>query len=393
MKNRDRVLLVDDEPHLLQALERGLRGRFAIETTDDPAHAIELVANNGPYAVLISDMRMPVVDGAALLSHALRVSPDTSRIMLTGNADSSTAARAVNEGGVFRFLNKPCALSQLSEVIETALEHHRRLRGERQLLEQTLQGAVGLLSDALELEFAESKGFGAARRLRDQARWIARQVGLPHAWEVEVAALMSQLGWISLPPQTREKDEFGHPLSEDERLLLRRAPATAARLVSSIPRLEGVASILGEVGAAPDTSGGDVRGSAIVGVLLQASELRRHGRSWREAMDTLGRDESVDRRVLRSLADWLESTPGSHQRSAAPLAVSFSELRTGMVTAAAIETADGRTLLGPGERIGPVYYERIGNHAKLGTLREPILIDGDAPAAESPGSPATGSAS
>jgi FixJ family two-component response regulator len=392
---KERVLLVDDEPQLLQALARGLRGRFAIETTNDPARALELVANNGPYAVLISDMRMPVVDGAALLSHALRVSPDTSRIMLTGNADQLTATRAVNEGAVFRFLNKPCAVAQLGEVIETALEHHRRLRGERELIEQTLRGVVELLSDALEL--VDPKDFGAAQLLRDQARWVARQTGLPDAWEVELAALMSQVGWIALPLPTRDKNESGQPLSEDERRLLQQAPAAAARLVSAIPRLEGVAHILDEIGAAPRTGAGegerDVRGAAIVVALLRAATLRRHGQSWPEALDTLGGDAKVDPRVLRSLAEWWESTPSRHEPAAAPRPVSFSELRVGMVAAAAIESSDGCTLLRPGERISQLHYERLSNHAKLSALREPILVDGGAPAVESPRSASGPSAS
>src|SRR5258708_20543161 len=103
----EKVLLVDDEQNILEGYKRSLSREFQIETATGGEEALALVAEKGPYAVVISDMRMPGMDGLQLLSNLKSTSPDTIRVMLTANADMDTAINAINEGNIFRFLNKP----------------------------------------------------------------------------------------------------------------------------------------------------------------------------------------------------------------------------------------------------------------------------------------------
>ncbi len=105
----EKILLVDDDSNVLDGYRRSLRGEFLLETALGGEEALNLATVNGPYAVVISDMRMPRMDGIQLLSRIKALSPDTIRVMLTGNADTETAVNAINEGSIFRFLNKPCS--------------------------------------------------------------------------------------------------------------------------------------------------------------------------------------------------------------------------------------------------------------------------------------------
>ncbi len=132
----ERILLVDDEPNVLQGYGRALRRRFELDMASSGEQALSMLVTSGPYAAVISDMRMPGMDGMDLLSKVRDLSPQTVRIMLTGNADLQTAVDAVNRGQVFRFLTKPCSSEEMAETLWEALDKYRRETERDQQLEQ-----------------------------------------------------------------------------------------------------------------------------------------------------------------------------------------------------------------------------------------------------------------
>ncbi|MBL3527670.1 MAG: EAL domain-containing protein [gamma proteobacterium endosymbiont of Lamellibrachia anaximandri] len=119
---KDKILIVDDDPLILKGYRRSLRNRFTLDTAGSGREALELIADGSPYAVVVSDMRMPGMDGLELLQQLHEASPDTVRVMLTGNADQQTAVDAVNKGKVFRFLTKPCDSSEMADVLQKSVE-------------------------------------------------------------------------------------------------------------------------------------------------------------------------------------------------------------------------------------------------------------------------------
>jgi diguanylate cyclase (GGDEF)-like protein len=132
----DRVLVVDDDPRVLEGYQRALRKRFNLDVASGGQQALEMISHKGPYAAVVSDMRMPEISGLDLLLRIREQAPDTVRIMLTGNADQQTAVDAVNQGRVFRFLNKPCSPEAMAEALELALEHYHRIRKKDVLINQ-----------------------------------------------------------------------------------------------------------------------------------------------------------------------------------------------------------------------------------------------------------------
>lgn len=133
----DKILFVDDDANLLASFRRQLRKHFQIETALGGPQGLELVDQNGPYAVIVSDFRMPLMDGIEFLSRIREVAPDTVRIMLTGNADMQAAIQAVNEGNIFRFLTKPCAVDLLGESLNTGIEQYQRVSREHDYNEKS----------------------------------------------------------------------------------------------------------------------------------------------------------------------------------------------------------------------------------------------------------------
>ena len=128
----NKILFVDDDANLLASFRRQLRKQFQIETALGGLEGLELVDQNGPYAVIVSDFRMPHMDGIEFLARVREIAPDTVRIMLTGNADMQAAIQAVNEGNIFRFLTKPCAVDLLGESLNTGIEQYQRTTRERE---------------------------------------------------------------------------------------------------------------------------------------------------------------------------------------------------------------------------------------------------------------------
>jgi two-component system probable response regulator PhcQ len=123
-----RLLIVDDEPSVLSALRRELRAHFAneliVQTCDDPVHALQL-ARATPFDIVMSDLRMPEIDGLAFLSLVSAVTPASLRIVLTGSADFETAQRAINDAGVFRYLTKPWSQADLRSHLTAAIQSCR----------------------------------------------------------------------------------------------------------------------------------------------------------------------------------------------------------------------------------------------------------------------------
>jgi DNA-binding NtrC family response regulator len=159
----ERILCVDDEPHILEAFQRQFRKQFAIETAVGGERALAAIAEHGPFAVVVSDLRMPDMDGIRLLNTIRERTPETVRILLTGHADLQAAIEAVNEGHVFRFLTKPCPSKTLAKALEAGLAQYRLITAEKALLEQTVSGSLKALSEVLGLVNPEA--FGRSSRI------------------------------------------------------------------------------------------------------------------------------------------------------------------------------------------------------------------------------------
>jgi DNA-binding NtrC family response regulator len=120
-----RVLCVDDEPNILRALTRSLHGRFELVTAVGPHAGLEALEREGPFTVVLSDMRMPGMDGVEFLTKVSQRWPQTVRMLLTGMGDTDAADRATREGVIYRTLAKPCPVDDLRDALSVAVAFAR----------------------------------------------------------------------------------------------------------------------------------------------------------------------------------------------------------------------------------------------------------------------------
>lgn len=128
-----RMLIVDDDPAVIAALRRTVRRHLShdvlLDTETDPMLAL-MRSRWQSYDVIVSDLRMPELDGLSLLTLLAAVQPDAVRVLLTASADFDAARRAINEAGVFRFLCKPWNENELVSQLRAALAHAEQQRTE-----------------------------------------------------------------------------------------------------------------------------------------------------------------------------------------------------------------------------------------------------------------------
>lgn len=237
-----RVLFVDDEEKVLTGLQRQQGDDFDISIALGPQAALEAVENEGPFAVVVSDMRMPEMSGAELLAKIRKIHPNTVRMILTGFADLTSTIEAVNEGHIFRFLSKPCSEAEMSHSLQAGLRQYALVEAEKELVEGTLYGSVNVLSEVLSL--VNPLAFGQSARVRATVDGILKRIELENKWQLEIAAMLSSLGCVALPHELLQKKIKGKKLSFEDEKVFSNHPKLAAELLQSIPRLENVAKII-----------------------------------------------------------------------------------------------------------------------------------------------------
>src|SRR3984957_2922022 len=240
-----RILCVDDEPRVVDGLAVQLRRDYQVLTAHSGQDALRILKEGAQPTVIVSDMRMPGMDGAALLKHVRQLYPDITRILLTGETARDAAVAAVNEGQIFRFLTKPCATETLRAAIDAGVMQHRLVTAERVLLQETLVGCIKALVDILAI--TNPVAFGRATRLRRLSVELAGALEIKGFWQLEAAAMLSQIGFISLPTELVEKLYYGKRLTPEEKILAEGAPQVAQNLLGRIPRMEPVLEILSAI--------------------------------------------------------------------------------------------------------------------------------------------------
>ena len=284
------ILIVDDESNITKALTRLLRAEYQVHTSNDSEQALTLISQQ-QFAIIISDMRMPVIDGAELLAHARTACPAAIRILLTGFSDLDSTIRAINEGNISNYIKKPWEGDQLRLTLKGAAEHYRLnqqlasinqllnaqniqlQQANQQLAEQkdTLEEQVEKRTDALtqsnkRLAKAAQKQRTMFQHLLDmlnaiindrvsnetghnshiamQARLISESLDLPKSecTHIYLAAIMADIGKVGLSDALINKSE--HQLTPAELIEFQQHVTKGANILSNLPNLAGVANII-----------------------------------------------------------------------------------------------------------------------------------------------------
>ena len=341
-----KVLFVDDEPAALAGLKLAHFKQYDIRLAESGEQGLALLRAETDIAIVVSDMRMPEMDGAAFLAKVREQAPAAVRLLLTGHADMDAAARAVNEGRIFRFLTKPCSPHDMRLALAAAAQMHELVTAESVLLQKTLVGSVKAVVNVLGLTNPEA--LGRAMRVKNKARIAAQSLSPESQWGVEFAAMFSQIAAASLPEGTVRKLYRGAHLSNAETEQLVNATDAIQAILADIPRLEPVTRILGEL---TDLARRPLKGEGIevraeqparlLHAVIDLEALESSGQSLRQALTSMRQQEArYGTTTLDALAALLEETPKIDVAAFRPM-----DLKDGMVLAEDLRTTDGLLLL------------------------------------------------
>lgn len=354
----NRVLFVDDDPMLLSSMERCLGDDFDLSTALSGPDALRAIEHNPMFGVIISDMRMPVMDGVEFLQRAGSLSPHSVLMMLTGNQDVQTAARAVNEGRVANFINKPCDPRDIAAAIRAGLNRFDLEESERELLSKTLSGAVEIMTDVMET--LQPKLIGRAAHADELVEQLRARLNIAPQWEYKLASKLSLVGYALAP----EAPSFSPPESTGA------VGEITARMIDRIPRLSRVAQIV----QATSSSDGWIENTeatedqAIVSVgaaLLRLAQLIE-GYSY----DGVDAQEAHDK--IQSLMPRLSADARAHAMDLYPgdfstqgVEVPIECLLPGMILQEDLARPDGVALISEGRRLTQNHIDKLQSDERV----------------------------
>jgi response regulator RpfG family c-di-GMP phosphodiesterase len=369
-KAKPRVLFVDDEQRLLEGIAALLRREYDVRIATSGAEALRMMQDTRDFAVVVSDFRMPNMDGATLLHEVMQHAPAATRILLTGEAGIDGAKDAVNKGQIFRYLSKPCPTDELKLALEAGVAQHRLINAERVVMQETLLECIAALMEVLAV--TNPVAFGRAQRIKRIAADIAARLECGQFWQLEAAALLSQIGYFAESTELAEKIYYGRPLNSAEQARAAAVPRNAQRLFEHVPRLEPVIQIL----AALDWTDEQVArlgdrmvglGSRILCIALEYDILATQGTSKPEIIQALrAREARIGTKVLDALAAMLNTQP----EPAGEIVAALRDARPGMRLRQEIRTAAGALLVPIGFEISERLLERISQIAPDVLLQE-----------------------
>jgi response regulator RpfG family c-di-GMP phosphodiesterase len=369
------VLCVDDDASILEGYRRVLGGHFQLYLACGPFQGIEKLEAGPDYSVVVADMRMPDMNGIEFLKRVRARSPHTRRIMLSGDAEQSTAVDAVNLGQVSAYLAKPCPSQRLLAAVQEACADWERERLEREALRGAQTGAVSALLELLRA--ADPVLERRSRRIAAVSARLMEARGLSLDWQMQAAALLSQAGTLYLPAELRARIEAGEPLSVPEELALDSLPALGAAWLKPIPGFEGIAQAI-----ALQRRGYHGQGEPLDGPLGPALPLASrvlhlaHDMDWFAGGDRSAGDlrRCLEERSERYDPDLLMAALklGCERGGGAVELHEMAQLRPGMRFGEDLKDADGRVLARQGEAVGPALAAQLLRRAELGAV---LMVD------------------
>jgi response regulator RpfG family c-di-GMP phosphodiesterase len=375
---RPRILCVDDEPNVLEGLRRTLRALFNVETAVGGVQGLEVLHAKGPFIIAVSDLRMPRMSGVEFLAKTRGLAPDTVRVLLTGQGDMEAAISAVNEGNIFRFLTKPCPTGTLVKSLMACVEQHRLVTAERVLLEHTLRGSVKALTDILAL--TNPAAFGRATRVQRSVTEMMGCFDITERWPVEVAAMLSQIGYVALPSETQEKLYSGSDLNEMEWEMVERVPMLAEQLLSNIPRLEPVREMLrlhtlqfaGDASDPTVPAGENLPwGARALKIAVDHDVLESQNNPDQHPFEVLNsRKGWYDPQILRAFAE----LRGLSKDEFCVARLNLQDVVPGMVFGEDVKSKKGVLLIARGQEVTLGLIERLRNFSRELGIEQPIRM-------------------
>jgi len=374
----DKILLVDDEVNVLMGYKRNLRTKFEVFIAEGGAKGLETIAENGPFAVVVSDFKMPGMNGVEFLTKVREKYPNTVRMMLTGFAEFDSAINAINEGNIFRFLTKPCPTELLAKNLYDGIYQYQLIHAEKELLNNTLKGSISVLIEILSV--VNPDAFSRAINFKALSKKLLSRLGKDGIWEYEIGVLLSQIGLVAIPQTIIEKIEKNFKLTDDEQRIFENHPEFGKTLLKKIPRLEGIAEGMSYQFNSYNGAGGSKdykvgENIPFIGRLLKVmndyEDLIHLGLNEKQAISELEKNFGIyDPDIWGAL---IAEVAGIEEGQIVALK-ELNELYPGVVLAEGIKDINNILLLPKGRELSEASLLKLYNYNKITKLRFPIKV-------------------
>ncbi len=241
--NRYKILLVDDEENNLMLLYRTLRGKYDIVKTTSPLDAIELMKTE-QFHLILSDHKMPDMDGVELLHHVYKNYPETVRILVTAYSDISILIGSINKAKIYRYIKKPFNPAELEMIVEAGLEYMQLKKDNENLvndLKELFSGTIRAIIEALDAK--DSYTLGRSRRVTYYSLKLAEKLNLNDVerGKIELAGLLHDIGMIGVSDDVLFKTER---LTEEEFQEIKLHVDHGVKILEDIKQLKDVITII-----------------------------------------------------------------------------------------------------------------------------------------------------
>jgi putative two-component system response regulator len=389
-QNVSRVLLVDDTPTNLAVLKETLAPEgYKLAFANSGEKALEIASQLTPELILL-DVMIPGIDGLETCRQ-LKANSKTKEIpviFITAKKETEDIVAGFKVGGV-DYITKPFQQEEVCARVKTHLELVRLRKSVeeqynrvREVLENTLSGSVGLLTEILSS--FDPNLFEHASRLKELAHRISGSLKVKNAWELDLAAMLAPIGYVSIPREIIAKTKEGKNLSQNEREILAGVYESGSQILSRIPHLKQVSKIVlylgkyyeGEGFPEDSISKKDIPyGARLLKLLGEMLKLEKNGKGRLEALDSLRIPKGrYDPEILDNIYKLFELEKTDKRNGEQSISVSVKELKIGHILSRSVLSLDGENLLAEGTKLSKMKLNLLINHSKLSGLKEPIYI-------------------
>jgi response regulator RpfG family c-di-GMP phosphodiesterase len=323
---------------------------------------------------------MPEMNGAQLLAEVKARTPDTVRMMLTGQADMNAVVNVINEGSIFRFLTKPCPSELLTKNIDEGIKQYRLINAEKELLSKTLSGTIQVMTDILVL--AKPQAFNRSLRVKELAKKMLNHIKREGAWQIEIAAMISQIGCVTVPDAILNKIYKNLNISHEDRVMYQLHTRTSSEIISKIPRMEQVSQIIAYqekyyngTGFPNDgVKGKDLPlGSRILRIAMDYDNLLQSNTSSEEAINTIKERKGwYDDKLVEVLEKSVKKS--DNRKKFSMMDIPLKEVTEEMYLSEEIVTASGVILGGKNQRVTKTLIVTLDNYLKNGEIKDRVSV-------------------
>jgi len=238
-----KILVVDDELDNLALLYRTLRSNYDVTKASSPLEALEILKNE-KFEVILSDHKMPDMDGVEFLKKTEEIYPDTMRLLVTAYSDAKILIDAINYAKIYRYIKKPYVPDELSLIVQASLDYYQLRTDNENLicdLKELFAGTIKAIIEALDAK--DSYTLGRSRRVAFYSTKMADYLKFPptESGKIELAGLLHDIGMIGVAENILNKTQ---QLSDEEYEEIKKHVYHSVRILEDIKQLEDVIEII-----------------------------------------------------------------------------------------------------------------------------------------------------